>query len=127
MCCLSLPSVFYISMVDSLEVRIAWPSISFLFARLGGSLVVFQHLENLVFEGNCLSVVLGDLLPLFRQSLNWFEGLVRRREVMSEIRSNDLKIGLSSNGDPVEGDTAVSAPREVRAFYTLREVCGLDA
>ena len=73
MCCLSLPSVFYISMVDSLEVRIAWPSISFLFARLGGSLGVFPYLENFVFEGNCLSVVLGDLLPLLRQSLNWFK------------------------------------------------------
>ena len=127
MCCPSLPFVFCISMVNSSEVRVACPSISFLFARLGGSLGVFQHLENLVFEGNCLSVILGDLLPLLRQSLNWFEGLVRRREVMSEIRSNDLKIGLSSNGDPVEGDTAVSAPREVRAFHALKEVCGLDA
>ena len=46
---------------------------------------------------------------------------------MSEVRSSDLETGLSSNGDPVEGDTAVSAPREVRAFYALREVCGLDA
>ena len=46
---------------------------------------------------------------------------------MSEVRSSDLKTGLSSNGDPVEGDTAVSAPREVRAFYALREACGLDA
>ena len=91
-----------------------------------GSLGVFPYLENFVFEGNCLSVVLGDLLPLLRQSLNWFEGLVRR-EVMSEVRSSDLETGLSSNGDPVGGDTAVSAPREVRAFYALREACGLDA
>ena len=126
MCCLSLPSVFYTSMVDSLEVRIACPSISFLFARLEGSLGVFPYLENFVFEGNCLSVVLGDLLPLLRQSLNWFEGLVRR-EVMSEVRSSELEIGLSSNGDPVEGDIAVSTPQEVRAFYALREACGLDA
>ena len=126
MCCPSLPFVFYISMVDSLEVRIACPSISFLFAHLGGSLGVFPHLENFVFEGNCLSVVLGDLLPLLHQSLNWFEGLVRR-EVMSEVRSRDLETRLSSNGDPMEGDTAVSAPREVRAFYALRDVCGLDA
>ena len=113
-------------MVDSLEVRIACPSISFLFARLGGSLGVFPYLENFVFEGNCLSVVSGDLLPLLRQSLNWFEGLVRR-EVMSEVRSSDLETGLSSNGDPVEGDTVISAPREVWAFYALRETCGLDA
>ena len=121
----SLPSDFYTSMVDSLEVRIACPSISFLFARLGGSLGTYPFLENFVFEGNCLGVVLGDLLPLLRQSLNWFEGLARR-EVMFEVRSSDLETGLSSNGDPVEGDTAVSAPREVRAFYALREVCGLD-
>ena len=113
-------------MVDSLEVRIACPSISFLFARLGGSLGVFPYLEDFVFEGNCLSVVLGDILPLLRQSLNWFEGLVRR-EAISEVRSSDLKIGLSSNGDPVERDTVVSTPREVRAFYALREVRGLDA
>ena len=53
-------------MVDSLEVRIACLSISLLFARLGGSLGVFPYLENFVFKGNCLSVVLGDLLPLLR-------------------------------------------------------------
>ena len=46
---------------------------------------------------------------------------------MSEVRSSDLETGLSSNGDPVEGDTAVFAPQEVRAFYALRETCGLDA
>ena len=46
---------------------------------------------------------------------------------MSEVRSSDLETGLSSNGDPVEGDIAVFAPQEVRAFYALREVCGLDA
>ena len=46
---------------------------------------------------------------------------------MSEVRSSDLETGLSSNGDPVEGGTAVSAPQEVRAFCALREVCGLDA
>ena len=45
---------------------------------------------------------------------------------MSEVRSNELKIGLSSSGDPVEGDTTVFAPREVRAFYALNEECGLD-
>ena len=34
---------------------------------------------------------------------------------------------MSSSGEPVEGDTAVSTPREVKAFYALEEVCGLDA
>lgn len=46
---------------------------------------------------------------------------------MFEVRSSDLENGLSSNGDLVEGDTTVSIPREVRAFYALGEVCGLDA
>ena len=43
---ISLPFDFCISMVDSLEVRIACPSISFLFARLGGSLGTYPFLEN---------------------------------------------------------------------------------
>ena len=113
-------------MVSSSEVRIACPSISFLFARLRGSLGVFPHLENFVFEGNSLGVALADLLPLLRQSIDWFEGLVREQEAMSEVRSSELETGLSSSGDPVEGDTVVSTPREVRAFYALEEVCGLD-
>ena len=46
---------------------------------------------------------------------------------MSEVRSSELEIGLSSSGDPVEGDTTVSNPREVRAFYALKEEYGLDA
>ena len=114
-----------LSMVSSSEVRIACPSISFLFARLGGSLGVFPHLENFIFEGNNLGVVVADLLPLLRQSIDWFWDLVR--EVMSEVRSSELETELSSSGDPVEGDTAVSNPREVRAFYALNEECGLDA
>ena len=46
---------------------------------------------------------------------------------MSEVRSSKLETGLSSSGDPVEGDTAVSNPREVRAFYAFKEECELDA
>ena len=64
-------------MVSSSEVRIACPSISFLFVRFGGSLGVFPHLENFVFEGNSLGVALVDLLPLLRQSIDWFKDLVR--------------------------------------------------
>ena len=52
---------------------------------------------------------------------------MREREIMSEVRSNELDIGLSSSGKPVEGNTAISTPREVRVFYALEEVCGLDA
>ena len=45
---------------------------------------------------------------------------------MYEVRSSEVETELSSSDDPVEGDTAVSALREVRAFYALEEVCGLD-
>ena len=64
------------------------------------------------------------LLPLLRQSIDRFRDLMR--EVMSEVRSSKLETGLSSSSEPVEGDTAVSASREVRAFYALNEECGLD-
>ena len=73
-----------------------------------------------------MSVALADLLPLLRQSIDWFESLVKERETMFEVRSNELETGLSSNGDPVEGDTTVSIPREVRAFHALKKGCGLD-
>ena len=112
-------------MVSSSEVRIVCPSISFLFMRLGGSLGVFPHLENFISEGNSLGVVVADLLPLLRQSIDWFWDLVR--EAMSKVRSSELETRLSSSGDPVEEDTVVSNPREVRAFYALNEECGLDA
>ena len=45
---------------------------------------------------------------------------------MSEVRSSELETGLSLSDDLVEGDTAISAPREVRAFYALNEECGMD-
>ena len=76
-----------------------------------------------------MSVALADLLPLIRQSIDWFEGLVREQRIMFEVRSSELETRLSSNDGPVEagGDTAISAPREIRAFYAIDEVCGLDA
>ena len=43
------------------------------------------------------------------------------------MRSSELETGLSSSDGPVEGDMAIFAPRPVRAFYALGEVCGLDA
>ena len=71
---------------------------------------------------------MADLLPLLRQSIDWFESLVREQEIMSKVRSSELEIGLSSNDGPVEagGNTVVSAPWEDRAFNALDEVCGLD-
>ena len=62
--------IFWVSMVSSSEARIACPSISFLFMRLGASLGVshsFSPLsEGFVFKGNSLNVVLVELLPLLR-------------------------------------------------------------
>ena len=46
---------------------------------------------------------------------------------MSEVRSSELNTGLSSSGESAKGDTAVSTPQEVKAFYALEEACGLDA
>ena len=115
-------------MVSGSKVTIAYPSISFLFACLGGSLRVFPYLKNFVFVGNSLSIALVDFLPLLRQLIDWFKGLVRKQEIMSEVRLSELETGLSSNDNPVEagGDTTVSAPREVRTFHALDEVYGLD-
>ena len=120
-------------MVGSSEVRILFPSVSFLFARLGASLEVSRTfrllVEGCVFGGSRLSVVLADLFPLLRQSVDWFEELVGEWRVMLKVRSSELDIRLSSSDDPVEveEDTVVAGPREVRAFLALREECGLDA
>ena len=48
---------------------------------------------------------------MLRQSIDWFEGLVREQVTMSEVRSSELDIGLSFSGEPAEGDIAVSTPR----------------
>ena len=115
-------------MVSSSEVWVACPSVSFFFARLGVALGVFEDFFPLIgdylFEGSGLSVVLGELSPILGRSLALFERETRR---MSEVRSSELDTGLSSSGGSIEGDTAVSTPRQVRAFYALNEECGLDA
>ena len=66
-------------MVDSLEVRIACPSISFLFAHLGGSLGNYPFLENFVYEGNSLSVVLGEIVALAPSIAQLVRGFRRER------------------------------------------------
>ena len=72
---------------------------------------------------------MADLFPLLRESVNWFEGVVGKRKVMSEVRSSELETGLSSSGYPIEReeDTAASGLREVRAFHALGGACGLVA
>ena len=71
-------------MVNSSKVRVACPSVSFFFAHLGASLgtsrASFPLVENFVFEGNGLGVVLGELFLVLCQSINRFEGLVSEGE-----------------------------------------------
>ena len=117
-------------MVDSSKVRVVCPLVSFLFARLGASLDTSSPflplIENFIFEGCGLGVVVGELFPMLSQSINWFRDLIEERERMSEVQFSKLKTGLSFNDGPVEEDTAVSSPQEVRVFHALEEVCGLD-
>ena len=124
-------SCFWVFMVDSSKVRVVCPLISFLFARLGAFLdtssVFFPLIENFIFEGCGLGVVVGELFPVLSQSINWFGGLIEERKRISEVWSSELETGLLSNDGPVEEDTVVSSPRKVRAFHALEEVCGLDA
>lgn len=96
-------------MFSSSEVRLDCPLISFFFTRLGGALGTFPYLENFVYEGNSLAIVLVDLLPFLHQSVEWFEKLVKER-TMSEVRSSELETGLSSSGNLIEEDTAHSTP-----------------
>ena len=115
-------------MVSGSEVRVVCPSVSFFFAHLGAALGVsgdfLPLVEDFIFVGCGLSLVIGELSLILDQSLAWFEGETRR---MVEVRSSELEIGLSSSDSPEVGDTAVFAPRVVRAFHALEEVCGLDA
>ena len=114
-------------MVSGFEVRVACPSVSFFFARLGAAIGVsgdfLPLVGDFIFMGCGLNLVIGELSPILGQSLAWFEGETRRK---AEVRSSELETRLSFSGDPKGGDIAVSAPRVVRAFHALEEVCGLD-
>ena len=71
------PSFSFLSpMLSISKVRALCPSVSFLFARLGGSLGAFPYLENFVLEGSGLSVALGDFFQLLRQLIDRFESLI---------------------------------------------------
>ena len=114
-------------MVSDSKVRVACPSVSFFFARLGAALGIsgdfLPLVGDFIFVGCGLSVVIGELSLILGQSIAWFEGEMKR---MSEVRSSELETGLSCSGDPEVGDTTISTPRVVRAFHAPEEVCGLD-
>ena len=126
-------SVYLVSMLGNSEIRQLYPSVSFLFARLRVSLGSFctrcPSIKGFAVRGHVLSLVLIDLFPLLRQSVDWFEELMGSRGIMSEVRSSELETRLSSSDDPVEVevDTAASSRREVRAFHALGEACALDS
>ena len=117
-------------MHSSSEVRVLYPSFYFLFACLGASFGIsrsfYPLIEGFVGERNSLSLILTNLFPMLRQSVDWFEDLVSDPRIMSEVRSNELEMGLSSSDHPMEEDTAISIPRVVRAFSALDKECGLD-
>lgn len=81
--------------------------------------------------GSNLGLVLADLYPILRQSLNWFREISGEERVTSKVRSSELETGLSFGDDltEVEGDIAALVPssshssrwREIRAFQALKE------
>ena len=69
-------------MISDSEVKVACPSVSFFFARLGAALGVsgdfLPLVGDFVFTGCGLSAVLGELSPILSQSIAWFEGETKR-------------------------------------------------
>ena len=60
--------------------------------------------------------------------------MVGEKEVVFEVRSSELSIGLSSSDDPVEAKVDIAASSsslsgriDIRSFHALRKECALDA
>ena len=88
----------YSSMVDYSSVRLDFPSVAFLFARLG---CLFKFVEESCLNWVSLFVkedcpLLSSLFPLVSHSAK-----VVRSLKMSEVRSSALEMGLSSSDDRV--------------------------
>ena len=86
------------SMVDYSSVRLDFPSVAFLFARLG---CLFKFVEESCLNWVSLFVkedcpLLSSLFPLVSHSAK-----VVRSLKMSEVRSSALEMGLSSSDDRV--------------------------
>ena len=106
-------------MVNYSEITHLFPSISFFFARLGASFGFSgdhcPRVGDFIVMDSSLGLVLGDLYPLLRQSLDWFRTVLetlREERMGSGVRSNDLETGPSSSADTTraETDTATSIP-----------------
>ena len=106
-------------MVDYSNIRRTSSYVAFFFARLGASLGSSSdhcsRVRDFVLGDSNLGLVLGDLYPLLRRSLDWFgtvRKVLRRERMVSKVRSSDLETGLlSSVGTAgVKTNTAASIP-----------------
>ena len=66
-----------------------------------------------------MGVALAELLPLLCQSIDWFEGLVRERGKMSEVRSSELETGFL----PLEREIPSFLPLERLRLFTPSRRC----
>ena len=129
-------------MVDYSDIRITSPSVAFFFTCLGAFIgFSSEHgpqIGDFALGDSSLSLVLGDLYLLLCQSLGWFEsvqGVLRRENMNSEVRSSDLEADLSSSTGMggVETDTTLSVPSSFlpsvstspQSFHALKEECSL--
>ena len=108
-------------MVNSSEVRIACPSVSFFFVRLraflGTSRAFLPLVANFVSEGNSLGVVLGSLFSLLSQSIDYFEGLLSEQRAMFEVRSSELETRLEDQDR--QGSTLVIQVLDVSLLFCV--------
>lgn len=87
-------------MVDYSEVRHLSPSVLLFFARLEAFINSFggrcPTIEGFALGDSSLDLVLANLYPLLRQSLNWFKAMQRvlaEERMGSEVRLSNLEMG----------------------------------
>ena len=142
-------------MVDSSEIRHAFPFIAFLFSHLGAlvdsrsdmlgvipSSNPYPYIGDFMVAGSCLGSVLGELYSMLCNSLVWFKSIreaLRRENMGFEMSSNNLERDSSSDVGTVGAgvDTATSTPSgapssshppvsgEACSFHALKEKCSL--
>jgi len=119
-------------MVDYSAIRTDCPSITFFFAHIGSLLesIEGKHLKGIssFTRKDCpYTSILSSLFPLVSHSAE-----VARLLRMSEVRSSDLEIGLSSSDDHVVSKaTSVSTLYKAETSHVLspkrkRSVLGID-
>ena len=103
-------------MVNYSDIRRISPSVAFFFAHLraslGSSSDQCPRVGDFVLGDTSLGLVLGDLYPLLRQSLDWFKtvwGALRGERMGFEVRSSDLETELSSSANVAGAETNIAA------------------